>query len=80
MANRKGRKATARRVAASCITAIVERVEAAASIAATAATLMKQGECRRAFQVALEMEQDLHEANYLLQAAAVLQRGRRNSA
>jgi hypothetical protein len=55
-------------------------VEAAASIAATAAALMKEGESRRAFQVALEMEQDLHEANYLLQAAAVLQRGRRNSA
>ncbi len=79
MAKRKKTKDTARRESAACIFAMIDRVTGAVSLATTALTLLKKGEDDRAFDIALEIEPLLDEANYLLQAAATLRRSQRET-
>ena len=70
----RGRK---RQGSAACIQAMLDRIATVASLADTAATLRRQGDEKRAFDVVLDIEPLLHEADHLLQAASALRRDSR---
>jgi hypothetical protein len=53
---------------------MIRRITEAASLAGTASTLTQNGEEERAFEIALEIEPLLHDANTMLQAASILRR------
>jgi hypothetical protein len=53
---------------------MIERIVTAASLVDTASTLADKGEEERAFEIALEIEPLLHDANTMLQAASILRR------
>jgi hypothetical protein len=79
MARTKKARKGARQGSALCVAAMIERILTAASLADTASTLAKNGEDERAFEIALEIEPLLHEANTVLQAASVLRRLQRET-
>jgi hypothetical protein len=74
MAKRKKAKKAARQGSALCIVTMIDRLVEAASLAATASVLIGEGDDERAFEIALEIEPLLHEANTVLQAASILRR------
>jgi hypothetical protein len=74
MAKRAKKRRASRAAVAACIEYVVERIGDGASAAATAGALAKRGDDERAFAIVVEVEQSLHEANALLQAASVLRR------
>jgi hypothetical protein len=59
-----------------CIAAMIDRVTMAASLARNADMLLKKGKANKAFEVALNIEPLLHEANHLLQAACAFEGSR----
>jgi hypothetical protein len=76
MAKRKKARKSAGRGTALCIAEMIDRVAMAASLARNAETLLKKGEANKAFEVALDIEPFLHEANHLLQAACAFEGSR----
>jgi hypothetical protein len=79
MARKQRARKRARQASALCVAAMIERILTAASLADTASTLAKKGEDERAFEIALEIEPLLHEANTALQTASILRRRQREA-
>jgi hypothetical protein len=79
MAGTKTARKRARQGSTLGIAAMIERILMAASLADTASALAKKGEDERAFEIALEIEPLLHEANTVLQAASILRRLQREA-
>jgi hypothetical protein len=77
MAKARKTRSRKRQGSAACIQAMLDRIATVASLADTAATLRKQGDEERAFDVVLDIEPLLHEADHLLQAASALRRDSR---